>query len=490
MGRLITYDNIVQEQLNKIYKDKIPLTGLIIGQCSDQKDFAIRLCGTPLKDDSGEAGGETPNKRSSKVIDLDEPWICQHAKQLMRALPGGLDILGFYAVVPSDFSSKNQTQLRQSRSLFTEDGHLEWTSSLRLKFAHLNYSNHLQTVSSKTDLFSIFKILGKNQKLNLNSTERILLTVCPVTSKIVCRTYDIADYKSGANPAEWKLFPGTMRWHRVRCQLAVDIKFPIKSEDAGLSLQKQIEIGLHPFLENVKEAHALVNGVQRELEEPLEPVTEGGKKSRKKAASDSDKKIMLRDWHDIELFIPLENNNNISNPEICDCVCMMTFKGTVQCRAYVHGKASILEAINALKQDIIRSITARCEIHCEDLLLIEEEQKDPLVVHELPRRVFAPLPQGDICVCDYQFHSDTAVDSLDAFRELLNLELTEDDIDTSCEVSPTTSNLILPEVMEDRLSEFGDTPAHSSLNMYVPIAGVAITIAVAMFSYLFASQSN
>ncbi|KFM81664.1 Protein odr-4-like protein, partial [Stegodyphus mimosarum] len=453
MGRVITYDNIVQEQLNKIYKDKISRTGLIIGQCSDQKDFVIRLCGTPLKDDSGEVGGETPNKRSSKIVDLDEPWICQHAKQLMRALPGGLDILGFYAVVPSDFSSKNQTQLRQI-------------------------------------LFSIFKTLGKNRKLNLSSTERILLTVCPVTSKIVCRTYDIADYKSGANPAELKLFPGTMRWHRVRCQLAVDIKFPIKSEDAGLSLQKQIEIGLHPFLENVKEAHALVNGVQRELDEPLEPITEGGKKSRKKAASENDKKIILRDWHDIELFIPLENNNNISNPEICDCVCMMTFKGTVQCRAYVHGKASVQEAINALKQDIIRSITARCEIHCEDLLLIEEEQKDPLVVHELPRRVFAPLPQGDICVCDYQFHSDTAVDSLDAFRELLNLELTEDDIDTSCEVSPTTSNLILPEVMEDRLSEFGDTPTHSSLNMYVPIAGVAITIAVAMFSYLFASQSN
>lgn len=62
---------------------------------------------------------------------------------------------------------------------------------------------------------------------------------------------------------------------------------------------------------------------------------------------------------------------------------------------------------------------------------------DPLVVHELPRRVFASLPQTDICVCDYQFHSDTASDSLDAFKELLDLELSEQDIDTSCEISPS-----------------------------------------------------
>jgi len=162
---------------------------------------------------------------------------------------------------------------------------------------------------------------------------------------------------------------------------------------------------------------------------------------------------------------------------------MMTFKGAVQCRAYIHSKATVREAINALKQDIVRSVTARCEIHCEDLLLIEEEQKDPVVVHELPRRVFAPLPQADVCVCDYQFHSETAVDSLDAFKELLNLDLTEQDIDTSCEVSPTTSTLILPEVAEDRLSEFGDIAANPSRNKCIPIAGAIITVVIAAFSY-------
>ena len=31
----------------------------------------------------------------------------------MRALPGGLDVLGFYVVAPSDYTTKNQTSLRQ-----------------------------------------------------------------------------------------------------------------------------------------------------------------------------------------------------------------------------------------------------------------------------------------------------------------------------------------------------------------------------------------
>lgn len=102
-----------------------------------------------------------------------------------------------------------------------------------------------------------------------------------------------------------------MRWQRVRCRLAVDIKFPIKSEDAGLSLQKQIGIGLHPFLENVKEAHALVNGAQRDLDELLDPSLDS-KKSKKKGGSDKEVKTLPLEWNDIELFIPLVRMLTIS----------------------------------------------------------------------------------------------------------------------------------------------------------------------------------
>ncbi|CAL1301113.1 unnamed protein product [Larinioides sclopetarius] len=215
MGRLITYDSVVQEKLNLIAKHKTVQSGLIIGQ-------------------------------------------------LVRALPGGLNILGFYIAAPSDYSTKQQAQLRQS----------------------------------------------------------------------------------SATPADWKFQTGNLKWQQVRCQLAVDLKFPIKEENGSLNLQKQIEIGLHPFLKTIQEAHTLVNGLQRDLDELLDTSVES-KRSKKKQASDKEERVPSPEWHNVELFISLDNNNNV-NPEISDCVCMMTVKGAVQCRAYVHGKATVGDAVNVL----------------------------------------------------------------------------------------------------------------------------------------------
>lgn len=41
-----------------------------------------------------------------------------------------------------------------------------------------------------------------------------------------------------------------------------------------------------------------------------------------------------------------QENNNVSDPKLLDSVCMMTFKGAVQCRAYIHAKASVGDAVN------------------------------------------------------------------------------------------------------------------------------------------------
>ncbi|XP_071035816.1 protein odr-4 homolog [Parasteatoda tepidariorum] len=445
MGRLITYDNVVLESLNTLIKNKVVQTGLIIGQSTPQKDIVLRLCPTPMKDEiEGEEDSLQKSKQKTAANDIDESWICQHAKQLVRALPGGLDILGLYIVAPSDFTVKNQALLRQV-------------------------------------LFAIYKIKSLKGKI---LRERILLNICSITSKILCRTFDVSDYKSSATPAEWKSQNGPQKWHRLRCHLAVDVKFPHeKAEINNLSLQTQMELSLKNFFENIQNAVLLFNGQKRNMDDAL-AISVEGKRSKKKQ---SERTEHLSEWFDVELFIPL-GNDVISSPEIFTATSMMTFRGIMQCRAYIHAKATVQEAVDAIKQDIARSLISRCEIHCEDLLLIEEEQSDPLVVHELPRRVFAPLPQMDVCVCDYQFHNDAASDSLDAFKELLNLELTEEDIDTSCEVSPTTRALILPDAAEDKLSEFGDAPVQSSSMRLAPIIGVVSTIAVGLTAYVIKTQ--
>lgn len=61
---------------------------------------------------------------------------------------------------------------------------------------------------------------------------------------------------------------------------------------------------------------------------------------------------------------------------------------------------------------------------------------DRVVVHELPCRIFAPIPGLGITLSDYIFPGDTANDSLDAFRELLDINVEEKDIENTVERLP------------------------------------------------------
>lgn len=457
MGRLITFDSHLQDSLSNLVSRKSSHIGLIIGQCTPQRDLALRLCPTPhyvenetsgdtLESGDGTQKAKKSNKKSTKVEgvpELDEKWICQHAKQVTRVLPGGLDVLGAYVIASTDVANNLQPKLRQL-------------------------------------LYAIYKTLSKDQKLSVNDhiNDRVLLHICPVTLKCVCRTFDVSDYKSTGNPADWKPSTGVTHWHKLECRLAVDFKFPVIRDHSSFSLQKQIELRLKPYFKEILCAVPLIGGTFRQLEEFLDASLSEGKKSKRKEKTPQSG----GQCYDVEFFLPSDPKESGENSEVLDCVAMMTFKGTIQCRAFVHARATVKEAIQALKQDVIRSIMARCNIHCEDLLLIDEEQRDPVVVYELPRRVFAPLPQSEVSVSDYQFHGDTASDSLDAFKELLDLEVDEQDVETSCEISPVPSLLIQPEVMDDRLSEFGDTPS-SNTNIILPVASATIAALAAGLSY-------
>jgi len=68
------------------------------------------------------------------------------------------------------------------------------------------------------------------------------------------------------------------------------------------------------------------------------------------------------------------DHEGVKGPEGLDCGAKMLVRGTISSQAYVHVRASAAEAIQAVKRDVIRSIVARCELLCDDLLQAEEEQ--------------------------------------------------------------------------------------------------------------------
>lgn len=454
MGRTIVYDELINSSLAKCAASQKPHCGLLIGSSTSQRDIIIHITPTPdkeefdrendnvLDDDRNKNEKSKPSKKF-KEYELDEAWICQHARQVTRMLPGGLDVLGIYIYGPSELATKNTANLRQI-------------------------------------LFAMFKSISKDQQLGFCSKikDRIQLQLCSITNKATCRTYDISDYKSAAKPAEWKALTSPIQWSQIDTEYNLDQWIPISSDRSKQNLLKQIQISLEPFCTAVNQAVALIDGRLREGTELLTQSSgDSGKRGKHKEKPSAEKLT-----HNADIFLLMNANNNaLKDSELINCGATMEVKGTFHCRAFIPSKSTVEEAILALKQDVIRSMTSRCEIHCEDMLFINEEQQDPSLVHELPRRVYTQLPGTDISVSDYVYHGDLAKDSLEAFQELLNLQLTEEDIDTSFEQARSSPEFSEPD-MEERLSEAGEQVIEaisSRRNIILPTSAALITLAVA-----------
>ncbi|XP_014804489.1 PREDICTED: protein odr-4 homolog isoform X2 [Calidris pugnax] len=109
MGR--TYfveESIEQYLLDLTTKLKPYVTGLLIGQCSPQRDYVIRAVRTPPKEEQKE-----DNISLSKLASIDEEWITTHASQVSRMLPGGLLVLGVFIIATPELSKDSQSTLRR-----------------------------------------------------------------------------------------------------------------------------------------------------------------------------------------------------------------------------------------------------------------------------------------------------------------------------------------------------------------------------------------
>ena len=89
---------------------------------------------------------------------------------------------------------------------------------------------------------------------------------------------------------------------------------------------------------------------------------------------------------------------------------------------------------------------------------------DPDVVYETPRRVLAPLC-GDVCACDYVFVDETAKDSHERFKELLDLDITEDDINMDCEQLPSRFISSATNSKRPLFVQFSSETSHRSQNL-------------------------
>ncbi|XP_042638508.1 protein odr-4 homolog [Orycteropus afer afer] len=409
MGRTYIVEEAVGQYLSNIsLQGKDFVSGLLIGQCSSQKDYVILATRTPPKEEQDDSFRHP----KAKSDNLDEEWATEHANQVSRMLPGGLLVLGVFIITTLDLANDFQNALRRL-------------------------------------VFAVEKSINKKRLWSLTEgevSERVTLHICSSTKKIFCRTYDIRDPKSSARPAEWKYQNGlSTSWLSLECTIHINIHIPLSTTSVNYTLEKNTKNGLTCWAKQIENGVFLINGQVKEEDCDL---LEGQKKSSRGSVQVTHQPLDVR-----VLTQLLLSSEHRSTATVQICSGSVNLKGAVKCRAYIHSsKPKVKDAVQAIKRDILNTVADRCEILFEDLLLNEIPEKKVMnsekEFHILPHRIFVHIPGSTIMLCDYKFGDEPPEEITDHFREMLDQIIQIKDL----EIAEETNSAYVSSSVDDEAS--------------------------------------
>uniref|UniRef100_A0A8C5W935 Protein odr-4 homolog n=1 Tax=Microcebus murinus TaxID=30608 RepID=A0A8C5W935_MICMU len=224
MGRTYIVEETVGQYLSNInLQGKAFVSGLLIGQCSSQKDYVILATRTPPKEELNE----NLKHPKAKLDNLDEEWATEHANQVSRMLPGGLLVLGVFIITTLELANDFQNAMRRL-------------------------------------IFAVEKSMNRKRLWNFTEeevSERVTLHICSSTKKIFCRTYDVHDPKSSAKPADWKYQNGlSTSWLSLECAVHINIHIPLSTTSVNYTLEKNTKNGLTRWAKQIENSVYLING--------------------------------------------------------------------------------------------------------------------------------------------------------------------------------------------------------------------------------------
>lgn len=184
-------------------------TGLLIGQISAKRTLIVALIPTPAD------GLELSNLKDAKqVLDQikkhDITFAVQHAKQVLRLLPGGLHVVGVF-----------------------------WYTPFGLDVA--GPSKALQISLAKLDAHSTM----------------LQLHICPQSLAMTCLSFETKDLQAKQVPATWQPQPFATQFLTIRSQLEVNLDLGLPAN----ATSKAALQGLQSFEALVENAVVSVNGV-------------------------------------------------------------------------------------------------------------------------------------------------------------------------------------------------------------------------------------
>ncbi|XP_042220958.1 protein odr-4 homolog isoform X1 [Homarus americanus] len=407
MGRTVVAEDSLQDKLTALAKAGTFQIGILIGQSTNDRDFIVHLAPTPIPDEgdlSSEEEEALPSPKTeakpkfpdsiAKVVDST---ISQHTRQVVRMLPGGLDIIGIYVVTPqAEFnSSLSQSKLRSLLAL-----------------AHRTAS----------------RILLDTAEVR---TEKTILHVCSQTFKIFCKSVDVSPTAPSlpAN-AELKFQRGGIKWQQLSYSYNINLNFWLPKDRSTQSLYKTILTLIKPWAKNVTESLILIDSELPDDDEPLNSSVDE-KPSKKKGGSRGIMELVPPKVFFAEILdscAPLTSSNGLNESSGC-----IRLTGTLAGLAFVHSKATVGEARSAVLIDLVRSVVARWEMHCDSLVDEPPSHLVGPIIHEPPRRVFLEGGGLPVSLCDYLFPGDTCSDACQSAKELLSVRVRKEHVDDTLE---------------------------------------------------------
>ncbi|XP_058794467.1 protein odr-4 homolog [Phymastichus coffea] len=449
MGRIVFAEERHFDYLNSLGSPDGYSVGLVLGQSTAQKDFVVHLARTlpaanidvieeSLLVSPMNGSESTANNYMKSIKDLDLNLVADHAKHVTRMLPGGMWVLGIFIVGPGDC---------------------------------FNDSNCISKIRSV--LTAIQRNLASNVYLYGNSNqENLILSYNSSTDQYVCKSTD-ANTGGILKPADWKFQKKATKWHQLEALVDLDHIFPIL-DGASHTLKRQLQDIVKNISDMISSSLIIIEGESRSSEDLIEAI--GKKKRTKKVRSEEEEEKILQ----VGVYLPCTHKEKKGTVRIVSCSASMRLMGQLVSRIVLHQKASINEATNAMKQDILRSLASRLELHWDSV--IEEENGSPeenITLHEPPRRVLVELPQSKVTLSDYLFPGEGPQESLILLKELLDLEVSENQIQKDVERQVDPAEFYSQNEVKTVPVDLGkETVSNNHVTAYIAVIVMAIIIAL------------
>lgn len=298
-------------------------------QLSSQKYQVIHFAKTPPYQSEEDKKTEGSIKNLTRIQDINENWVADHAKESTKMLPGGAYVLGLFVVSDEDIFSPFSSKV-------------------------------------KSLLNTVNKTLSSREYLSGNvDNEKLVFHYLPKTQKYSAKTYDVVT--SNVQPADFKFVQRATKFIHFDCVYLIDEAYYLKEKDTVGQLRKHIKVILDRIKNKLETGVILFDNELKDLDEKLENL---GKKKKRGSSSKGDS---------------TESNKPISvtifekcvlppSSEQIECQSVggeIRIVGEVISKLWLNSKETFGEAVNAVKEDIMRSLSTRMEMHWDSLT--EEE---------------------------------------------------------------------------------------------------------------------